>query len=100
MQHLVVVVAVVVVVVVVVLVVLVVVVVVVVVAAGVAVTRLNKLPRGWLPSLPNLRASPEDGGWSWVVWWGGLGGEEGGLRWSGGGLGGSGASNGNSLNLP
>ena len=63
MQHLVVVLAVVVVVVVVVLVV-------VIVAAGVAARRLNKLPRGWLSSLPNLRAFPEPRRSSGMIWWG------------------------------
>ena len=60
---------------VVVLAVVVVVVVVVVVAAGVALGRLNKLPRGWLPSFRDLRASPEPGWWSE--------GKAGGLGWSG-----------------
>ena len=67
MQHLVVVLAVVVVVVVVFLVI-------VIVAAGVAARRLNKLPRGWLPSLPNLRISPEPGGSCGMIWWGVWGG--------------------------
>ena len=67
MQHLVVVLAVVVVVVVVFLVI-------VIVAAGVAARRLNKLPRGWLPSLRNLRTSPEPGGSSGMIWWGVWGG--------------------------
>ena len=56
--------------------------VVVVVAAGVAVRRLNKVPRGWLPSLPNLRASPEPGV-AGVVWLGCLGGV-GRVLWVGG----------------